>query len=281
MYLSSERLRGMVPKYQTSHSNIYDLYNGNLLKIFTNVSGNYRSMALKKIGLASKYREITEIAIPVDICVTEFGVNGYVYPAKKGIDFSQYCRELHEQGGSISLSEITEYIAKLEAIMKKGHEMGVCFPDLLSKNNVLYDRNPEDSSIHVSLIDYDGLQLKEIPSGAISQALLNWIPQLKGYNKYLPEVNQITEELDKFQLALRYLSYCTNVNLFHKLSNPLMIDMLLEYSGIDNTSFAKCIELLKKADVKNEYITESILELDHDYRLSPYEEGEPRVFIKK
>lgn len=279
MLIKMKDLNRMRPMLEGNNSSIYVLNDGIIAKRFKHLTDNEKREKTKKILLSDTYKEIEGLSLPIDILETEKGICGYLQEKREGIPFGDYCNSVDE---GVSLDEIVNYFCKLENIVKKANELEMFFPDLSTYGNVLYDQSAKE----VSVLDYDGSQIKGLPSGNISSFIYHFFDYFCKCDKYSSKSNDIStllynDNIDKFTLAYRFFYYATKLKFpsFDYFKENL--EFYLRIADISNTSFADCMRKLLNEDIPNSYISDSILELSSEYVLTKKESGKPRVFVKK
>ncbi len=108
-----------------------------------------------------------------------------------------------------SIESITAFYIRLTKVVKELYNCGVVAPDLINTGNILYD----EKSGTIQLIDYEGLQIKNIPASAISQILRRPRNFVLSRSKYRDNNGLYTEELNTMSLLVGYLYCISGVNV--------------------------------------------------------------------
>lgn len=266
---------------------IFELKNGSILKIFNRDKiqsskdiknpDNYIFIKELKVKMAYNFKEFKEVIIPETIVYDNNNFMGYTMKKNDDKTFSEFFNASHENQ---TIETISNYFYKLEKIVKKGNEQGIVFPDLLTYGNVRYNPKTDD----ITLLDYDGYQIKDFPTWDMSSLLHPEINTCLFQKKYLKK-NRFTNNVDKLSIALEFLLYSTNFNIanhYSKIEKIKEINLILDFVGLDDNSIR--YKMLKLFDTKedNEYLEEDLLRIADMYRLEQHNEmPKYRKFVKK
>lgn len=266
---------------------IFELKNGSILKIFNRDKiqsskdiknpDNYIFIKELKVKMAYNFKEFKEVIIPETIVYDNNNFMGYTMKKNDDKTFSEFFNTSHENQ---TIEAISNYFYKLEKIVKKGNEQGIVFPDLLTYGNVRYNPRTDD----ITLLDYDGYQIKDFPTWDMSSLLHPEINTCLFQKKYLKK-NRFTNNIDKLSIALDFLLYSTNFNIanhYSKIEKIKEINLILDFVGLDDNSIR--YKMLKLFDTKedNEYLEEDLLRIADMYRLEQHNEiPKYRKFVKK
>ena len=274
MFIKNNELYEMKCLWSLPYSRGYEINPGSIAKVFINLSPYHLLMKKRKIELATYYRDIPELAIPLEPLETEDSI-GYIQDKKEGVPFSDYLKNARE---TVTLQEIIHYICTLERVVKICHHHcpSMVFPDIASHGNVLY--NPKTKT--VGIVDYDGNQISTIADTNISDYIYEPFYSLVTQSKYLKN-NRFTSNIDILSLITLFLHYTTNSNLGTIYKENNNIDQFIHQLGLTGTQFADCIKLVLDPNGKNRYISESLEELDKQYILISNTSCGGRTFMKK
>lgn len=157
-----------------------------------------------KLEKADSLTDLKELVLPEEIVLDKKDkVIGYYYNYENMEDVSTFFQNTND------LTKISEYFKLLLKTIETVHGQKVVVPDLITSSNVLYD---EKKNI-IRLIDYDGLQIGNIPTNVIS-GKLNYLgnPILKS-NKYVDRDGLYTSKIDELSILLDYLFQLTGLNV--------------------------------------------------------------------
>ena len=158
----------------------------------------------EKILLSEKLNISPEIIKPTSIVYDNNGnFIAYTTPYQKEKNFNQW-----DINSTLSEKEDLSRYAKIhyniEKIVKNSPD--IVMPDLCSCDNILVGKNDT-----IKLIDYDGLQTKNIPTFSISSSLGDQLQYFNSSKYYQGRL--FTKELDKKSLIILYFFSAFNVDL--------------------------------------------------------------------
>lgn len=157
-----------------------------------------------KLGQADSLRDVDSLVLPDEISRQDNGVvRGYFYSYDDTPDISAFFDK------NPNRDEIGIYFEKLLDTLELLHERKVIAPDLITSSNVLYDSSTGD----VRLIDYDGLQIENIPTNAISSELFYRRNRILRNKKYSKPNGIYNTEIDNLSLFVFYLQRLSGVNV--------------------------------------------------------------------
>ncbi|MFA5603759.1 MAG: hypothetical protein WDA12_02765 [Bacilli bacterium] len=270
-----------------SDSLIFELKNGSILKMF-NRNGIQSSKYIKnpnnyifvkelKVKMAYNFQKFNEVIIPETIVYDNNDFMGYTMKKNNDKTFIEIFNESYENQ---TIETISNYFYKLEKIVKKGNEQGIVFPDLLTYGNVRYNHKTDD----IILLDYDGFQIKNLPTWDMCSLLHPKINQCLFHKKYLKQ-NRFTNNIDKLSIAVGFLLFATNFNIanhYSKIDKSREINLILDFIGLDDNSVRYKILKLFNNKEDNEYLEEDLLRIADMYRLEQHNEiPKYRKFVKK
>lgn len=272
MYISGNDLEKKKVLWHGFSSSGYDLDNGLIAKKYNFLDRIIFELNIKKILVANQFRDINGLVIPLDTLESENGIIGYIMEKKSGIPFYEYYNK-SEDGPT--LDEIVDYIVKLEKILKICHQNEIYFPDLAS-GNALYDSKRKE----VFIIDYDGAQVKSLATDDISSIIYGPHSELLETKKYF-EGKRYNKNIDIFTLVIRFFYYATKLDLGKHLKKGYSLDKIFDSVGLDDKNLRYLIKRVFDIDLNNEYIGESLEELNENYILTKKVLGSPRTFVRK
>lgn len=260
LIVTKEQIKKMNGIHDGKNSNVYES-NGNVYKIF---SDRYKEMSDEKfLRIKLEMADVLTlpgIVVPNGIIFNEENLfTGARYP-KKGSEFKLF---------SSDLETYTKRHIAISKTLQKASEQGVVLTDFRVENL----RLNEDGT--VLAIDYDGMQIGNIPSCGINSDLYNFLEN-NLYNtnfKYLERdkinkynYNFFSNEINAFNSIYFYLEDCLNLNISKIIGNPsgYISDFGIEEDDINH----KIWKLF--SPYPNEYFTNDEFNLINEkYKLSP------------
>lgn len=192
----------------------------------------FNSSLEEKLERCQEVKDIKELVLPETAIVSENRVIGYTMEYNEGITFNQFDDEKTDEDHK-NLHKELEIQRKINNLVKKCNERGIVFPDLLSCDNTMVDKNG-----NISLLDIDGMQILDTPALTISTSLGDdgKYGELKKYSLN-PEKNLYTSELDKKSLTYLLFLAVFNCNL-NKVGYPMRgrcitLNDMFEIVGLD------------------------------------------------
>jgi len=255
--------------YRGEQANIYQLKDGSILKLFNplylHLYENIGYDLERKIISAKPIKNIPEIIVPKEVILSQNNkFYGYVTDRAKGIDFNSYDDTLTLEQRS-DLSMYAKIYNKLEDIVKRGHKEGIIFPDLCTCDNIFIDENG-----NLSLIDYDGLQIKNHIAVQTSTSL----GEQDQYQipKYFRN-NLFTENLDKKSLIMLFFLDVFNVNLntvgkINPSTNEVItLDFIFDALGLNDYDVQNKVWKCFQPNIDNEFLGQDIDNIAHQYQM--------------
>lgn len=217
-----------------------------------------------KIKCAKELTSFEQLVLPTAICYDEYqNFVGYTMPKIEGISMPELERSktLFEQGNlyQYGLSHL-----QLEKMVKKGHELGIIFPDLGTGSNLIFS----DGSW--KLIDYDGLQIQN--HGVLEMSSLLGNPMQYENNKYKRR-GLYTKELDKKSLIYLYFLNTFNIDLNAvgkydpALQRTVRLKDIFQMIGLEDERIMKKVEALYQRKEENPFLEDDVLRLASEYQL--------------
>lgn len=215
----------------------------------------------KKINSADEYQCSNLIIKPNASVYTKDGMFcGFLMNRALGIDFNKYTDKLSYKE-SMNLNRYREIHSNLEKIVKDSPD--IVIPDLASCNNIFINGNVPQ------LIDYDGFQVGNYPTMAISTSL----GKQEQYccEKYIKNNVLFTKNLDKKSLIILYFLDVFKINLnniglvdpYTKL--PITLEDVFKSIYLDDYELYDKVLKIYNDNVDNEYLGESMEKISKDY----------------
>jgi len=207
--------------------------------------------------------DVEELVLPEEVLVSEKGiVRGYYTPTKTEKNISQLLKDKR------NIELITNYFEDLCDAIENLHKKNIVVPDLITEENVLYD--PENRKI--LFIDYDGMQVGNNPTNAISNKLCYRTNQVLRTQKYRTNTGLYTEELDNLSLVTGYFYHITGINL----SSILLFQELVQNEEREEEYFSKICSFFKSLGIDDIDIISSLT----NYFLSHKKNQKPKEIIR-
>ena len=196
------------------YTDVYKLQNDRIFKMLKSPSSN-GSMSLlsyrefynrfcRKLEQAKNLGNLGCLATPDEISVSDTGrVKGYLYQFNSSKTLEEL--EINEQ----DFEFITKCFLAISSEIEKLHEHNIVVPDLANFTNILYD----PITGKVSFLDYDGMQVGNIPTNCISKMIqYRNNPVLKN-SKYIRPNGLYTPKIDELGLIVSYLYSLSGINI--------------------------------------------------------------------
>lgn len=233
-----------------------------------------------KIKAAEDIVDIPEIYKPTAAIYDENVCVGYFQHWNGGVPFLTYESSLNNNDRQ-DLYRYADLYTKLERIVKKGHEQGLIFPDLLSLDNLFIDKNG-----NLSLVDFDGLQIKDKRCISISSYL--GTEYENNSPKYFDSKTGLwTEELDKKSLLYFYflITFGLDLSAVGKVSSSngqvIKLRDLLNIYGLNDEKIIFKIERIISDIKTGDYFGDSVFDIADNYDLLSIPSGvEEDVYYK-
>jgi serine/threonine protein kinase len=196
------------------YTEVYRLDNGRIFKYLKPpVSNNFvyqqnyawhYNMFCGKLKKRDSLTEIVELVLPEEVTINQKGfVKGYYTPTR----YEKNIKQLLEEDRNIEL--VTNYFEDLCDAIEVLHQNEIVVPDLITEENVLYD----PTNRKILFIDYDGMQVGNTPTNAISSKLCYKTNSVLRTSKYRSSNGLYTNELDNLSLITGYFYHITGINL--------------------------------------------------------------------
>lgn len=247
-------------------SDVYELSNGKILKIFTplllQLYENHDIKIERKIVEAKPIINVPEIIVPETAVYKGDEFCGYISKKANGVDYNVYDNGLTlTDRGNLKL--YADNHAKLESIVKRGNEAGNVFPDLCTRDNIFIDENG-----NMSLIDYDGLQIGNCVTPVISTLLGN--EHQYRCSKYSQQ-KLFTPELDKKSLIFLYFYNVFGIDLskvgtINPVTNKVVtLDYAFEMIGLDDYDIQNKVWKCFQPKYENEFLGDDVYHMANYY----------------
>ena len=170
----------------------------------------------KKLKNLSEMKELQSFFKIIGLIYDHQEKENYLGYTESKYPRTSFSHQLKEVGMEDRLTFISIYFQELDSLIKKGHKHHIVFPNLFSKNSIIYDVKEE--TLHLSGIDT--LQVEDYSSTLINPAFHD--PRIldRIYNsiKYYDDEQQLFRpSFDQFNLMNQFFMYAIGVNLSKEL----------------------------------------------------------------
>ena len=244
---------------------IIQLPNGELLKILDDTL--LEMLADTGFDLAKRLNEVPNLidfshfALPTRILEQNGIVNSYSMPYIPGVDFTDYYENIFD------LKKYAEIHIQIEKIIKEGHNYGIVFPDLCTTENIRVTKDGK-----VVFIDYDGLQIKEMPAVGFSD-FLGTPEEVLTHKYYDIKTGLFTKEIDIKSAIYLYFVDVFGINLASvNRINPwtgkkITLDTIFSLINLRDSSIQQKVWKLFQQSMPNEFLGKDIYRLAEQYDL--------------
>lgn len=194
-------------------TDVYLLSNNRVLKLLKeNNPYNYSEMIAKrafyrmfcaKIDAVDHLRDIASLTLPDEVTKENDGVKGFSYSFNTVKEATSFLEKNNE------VNDIAEFYCRLLDELEILHGRDIVVPDLINNDNILYDHNSKE----VYFIDYDGMQIGDIPTNVISSKLYYRKNPIIRSAKYSNRNNLYKKSLDDLSVLVDFLFQVTGVNI--------------------------------------------------------------------
>lgn len=241
------------------------LPNGEVLKILDNILlellSNTGFSLEKRLDEVDNLTSFTNFAMPNRKLEENGIVNSYTMPYVPGVDFTDFYEDIY------NLSSYANIHSQIENNIKIGNELGIVFPDLCTTENI---RITPDRK--VVFIDYDGLQIKQMPAVGFSDFL--GIPSDVLTKKYFDfETNLFTKEIDiKSAIFLYFVDvFGVDLSTVGKIDpftgRVITLDYIFYIINLQDLNIMQKVWKLFQQSVPNEFLGDDIYVLAEQYNL--------------
>ena len=281
-------LRSLIVSNQISKSdssNVFLLRDGSILKIFSQLSQLMYTMAgislEGKIITAKKIVNVPEIVVPKSAVYDGKRFVGYITDYIEGINFNDWDDNL-SLDQRCDLLMYAEIYKKIEDIVKRGNAKKIIFPDLLTCDNIIFTA---DGSVR--FIDYDGLQIGNYNSVAISTTLGDESEYMNP--KYCSSPLHFTQNLDKASLIYFYFISALGIGLFNvgkldpRTGKPITLDDVFEVINLDDDDIKHKVWKCFQKNCINSFLGDDVFRIAEKYTMAcmPIEVGGQLQFLKR
>jgi len=259
---------------------IIKLPNGDLLKILDDelleiISDTGYNLETR-LGEVDNLIGFTNFSWPTIMLEDDGVVNSYVMPYIPGVDFTDYYENIFD------LTSYANIHSQIENNIKEGNNRGIVFPDLCTTENI---RITDDGK--VVFIDYDGLQIKQMPAVGFSDFL--GTPREVMKRKYYDyQSGLFTKELDiKSAIFLYFVDvFGINLSVVNRM-NPetgriVTLDDIFSMINLDDVDIQHKVWKLFQPSIPNEFLGDDFYRLAEKYRLvMPFSDAPIKMLVKK
>lgn len=258
---------------------IIQLSNGELLKILDDEL--LEMLSDTGFGLEERLNEVQNLsnfnfALPTRILESNGIVNSYTMPYITGVDFTDYYLNIFD------LMSYAKIHSQIENNIKEGSKLGIVFPDLCTTENIRITDGGK-----VVFIDYDGLQIKEMPAVGYSDFL--GTPEEVLNSKYYDfETGLFTKEIDIKSAIFLYFVDVFGINLASvNRINPytgkiVTLDEIFSIINLQDVDIKQKVWKLYQISIPNEFLGDDIYKLAERYKLvEPFSGAEIKRLVKK
>lgn len=271
-----EENRGYKVLKRCQDTTIIQLSNGELLKILDDEL--LEILSNTGFGLEERLNEVQNLskdinfALPTSKLESNGIVNSYTMPYIPGVDFTDYYENVFD------LMSYAKIHSQIENNIKDGNKLGIVFPDLCTTENI---RITDEGKVF--FIDYDGLQIKDMPAVGFSDFL--GTPEEVLNSKYYDfETGLFTKEIDiKSAIFLYFLDVfginLASVNRLNPYTGKIVtLEEIFSIINLQDVDIKQKVWSLYQQSVPNEFLDYDIYRLAEKYRLV---EAFPGAGIKK
>lgn len=158
----------------------------------------------RKLKTADELRNTKGLIIPDEISVdNKNDIKGFYYPYHDTPDLTDFFINYY------NMEDITEFYLLLADRVEALAKEKVIVPDLITPSNILYDKEKKE----IFLIDYDGMQIKDIPTNTISMTLRYLQNPILRTDKYKSEDGLFTKRINDMSILVDYLYRLSGINI--------------------------------------------------------------------
>lgn len=259
---------------------IIKLPNGDLLKILDDellkiISATGYNLETR-LSEVEKLIGFTNFSWPTIMLEDKDIVKAYVMPYIPGVDFTDYYENIFD------LTSYAHIHFQIENNIKDGHKVGIVFPDLCTTENI---RITDDGKVF--FIDYDGLQIKQMPAVGFSDFLGTPIEVLN--EKYYDNVSGLfTKELDiKSAIFLYFVDvFGVDLSVVNRI-NPITgrivtLDDVFSMINLDDADIQQKVWNLFQFSIPNKFLGEDLYKLAEKYKLvRPFPNVPTKMLIRR
>ncbi len=217
----------------------------------------------RRLDEADSFTSFKNFSIPTRKLEHNGRISAYTMPNFPGINFTDYYVDI------FNLKRYADIHAQIEENIQTGNELGLVFPDLCTTENIII--SPDGK---VYFIDYDGIQIKDMPAIGYSDFL--GLPREVLTPKYYNEKTGLfTKELDIKSAIFLYFVDVFGVNLsVANTINPytgkkVTLDYIFSTINLQDSSIQHKVWKLFQENEKNEFLGKDMYLLVEKYNLMP------------
>lgn len=192
------------------YTDVYLLNNNTVFKYLKTSAENNLAYGMfyntfcAKLNAASKLQDIAELVLPEEVSVdAKKYVKGFSYQYVNLPDLASFFSD------TVTMDEVTGFYIALSELTDRLYDRKVIVPDLITSSNLLYDKENKK----IRLIDYDGMQIENIPTNVISHTLRYKQNPVLRSSKYFNCNGTYTKEINTMSLLVDYLYRLTGINV--------------------------------------------------------------------
>ncbi len=217
-------------------------------------------------GLEERLNEVQNLsnfnfALPTRQLESNGIVNAYTMPYISGVDFTDYYENIFD------LKSYAKIHSQIENNIKEGNKLGIVFPDLCTTENI---RITDEGK--VVFIDYDGLQIKEMPAVGFPDFL--GTPEEVLNSKYFDfETGLFTKEIDIKSAIFLYFVDVFGINLagVNRIDlytgKIVTLDDAFSIINLKDVDIKQKVWKLYQPSIPNEFLGDDIYKLAEQYKL--------------
>lgn len=228
-----------------------------LLKIISNTGYNLES----RLNEVESLTDFINFPWPTIMLENKGIVNSYVIPFIPGIDFTDYYEN------TFDLMHYASIHSQIEKNIKEGNDRGIVFPDLCTTENI---RITNDNKVF--FLDYDGLQIKQMPAVGFS-SFLGTCQEVLQKKYYDYKTDLFTKELDIKSAIFLYFVDVFGINLAAvNRINPvtgkrITLDEIFDIINLDDVDIQQKVWKLFQPAIPNEFLGKDYYKLAEKYKL--------------
>lgn len=243
-----------------------------LLDIISNTGFNLE----ERLSEVKNLTDFPNFSWPTTMLEDDGVVKAYVVPEIPGVDFTDYYENI------LNLTSYANIHSQIESNIKKGNNTGIVFPDLCTTENIRITNDDK-----VFFIDYDGLQIKQMPAVGFSDFLGTPKDVLeKKYYDY--KSNLFTKELDIKSAIFLYFVDVFGINLAAvNQINPytgqrVSLDEIFSMVNLEDADVQQKVWRLFQPSIPNEFLGNDLYKLAEKYKLvMPFPNAPTKMLTKK
>lgn len=243
-----------------------------LLKIISNTGYNLET----RLNEVKNLTGFANFSWPTMMLEDENIVKAYSIPYIPGVDFTDYYENIFD------LASYANIHSQIENNIKAGNNTGIVFPDLCTTENI---RITADGKVF--FIDYDGLQIKQMPAVGFSD-FLGTPREVLSEKYYDYKFGLFTKELDIKSAIFLYFVDVFGINLAAvNRINPetgriVTLDEIFSIINLNDSDIQQKVWKLFQPAIANEFLGNDLYKLAEKYKLvMPFPNAPTKMLIKK